>query len=408
MTLAKGRSVNPGRDRAQAAMDILLCWVFGEEIVLLTLRTFAPAIAFPLAYGIFAGCLFFCWPLLLRSVTPRNMLFFLVWTALLLASVLALPKEKGTYIGLVVRTCLTCYPMFYIGRSCRTQCAYLDKLPYIASVCVVASLLASRGRIYMDEAYSQSFGYAQLPAFCVSVGGLKNGKKPQLVNIAVLSVGILSCGARGPLLCAGLGLLLILFGDMELKNWRSWGLLGAAVLAAFYLYSNYTAVLLWFSEIFERQGMSLRTLRALMNQNFFASSGRDALAEISFSQISKYPFTGVGIFKDRQWLAKYALKSSEASSVGSYPHNLFLEWYLQFGVILGTLITLVFLVLLARRFFSARKDKPCHIMFMTLVVIGVFPLMVSGSYINWQYFYLLLGFVFSDKFSRGAGHAAAL
>src|SRR5664280_106016 len=62
------------------------------------------------------------------------------------------------------------------------------------------------------------------------------------------------------------------------------------------------------------------------------------------------PLTGVGMSNERPILAQSMGAMVDADSLGWYPHNIFLELWAQFGVILGTLLPLLLLGAILRVF----------------------------------------------------------
>lgn len=106
------------------------------------------------------------------------------------------------------------------------------------------------------------------------------------------------------------------------------------------------------------------------------------IAKIVIDNILNNNLWGHGIFGDRYFLD------------GTYAHNIFLEVWLDFGIILGTLV-LLFLIVFITKTFLRSNDKKLFLLFFSL---GFMPLLVSGSYLISIMFSILIGFlIMSNK-----------
>ena len=135
--------------------------------------------------------------------------------------------------------------------------------------------------------------------------------------------------------------------------------------------------------------MNTRILDKLTEGELLSSSGRNNYYDFVIDYIKSHPLIGSGMINDRAIIAN-ALSVPAEDAYGAYPHNFFLELLMQFGIVIGSVIIIAFLGLLIYTLFGKFKSSYKEYLIMFLF-IGFVPLMVSGSYITFQGFYVLLG-----------------
>ena len=208
------------------------------------------------------------------------------------------------------------------------------------------------------SAYSMSFGYSMLlPSMFLF-------SRPKIIDKVlslILFVLILLVGSRGPLLVLGLFYVFSTLFFSSAKQKKSLFLLLIIVILG----------VLILPQVIDLG--SSRTLKMFQSEAFLShDSGRGELQEIVINQIEAHPILGCGIGADRKYLD------------GLYPHNVFLELFLHYGVIIGLLVSIFFFAWCIRLFLSRRlrADKELRLMFIMLFLYGFVPLLVSGSYLT--------------------------
>ena len=89
---------------------------------------------------------------------------------------------------------------------------------------------------------------------------------------------------------------------------------------------------------------------------------------------------------ERPILARWMGVSLDSEFLGWYPHNIFLELWVQFGVVLGTLLILLLLGVILRAFIvPVEFDRRALI--LVFVGLGLMPLLFSASYLSWPPFF---------------------
>lgn len=101
---------------------------------------------------------------------------------------------------------------------------------------------------------------------------------------------------------------------------------------------------------------------------------RDMLVMQSIARISTMGIEIPGLYGDRAYIQ------------GVYPHNIVLEILMQFGIIIGSLILILFLIIIKVDIFDTQYSIPA--LFLCCILFGKF--MFSGSYIQDGTFWLWL------------------
>ncbi|NLN48822.1 MAG: O-antigen ligase family protein, partial [Clostridiales bacterium] len=222
---------------------------------------------------------------------------------------------------------------------------------YIISLIIIVSLIMNmyvfKIDVFGEYTYTQTYAYAMLPAAIIICDSFF--KKIQFFNVflfAVSIVFIIAMGARGPLFCIILYLLLktiIVYKSKPKKAFLISAVISticALVYVGFYKILNYLLI------IFQEANLSTRILLNLLEGTYLVDSARNSLFNYSIELVREHPLVGVGIGNDRLLLAAKMQNSSVLEAMGWYPHNIFLELLLHFGIIFGGVIILYLLIVL--------------------------------------------------------------
>lgn len=139
-------------------------------------------------------------------------------------------------------------------------------------------------------------------------------------------------------------------------------------------------------------GLSSRTLNLLLSSELFShDSGRGEYYTAAQRLISEHPIEGIGIFGDRVYFDVYV-------------HNFFYEVWLDYGILIGSLILLFFFL---KSIMTFRKQTPTgKELLVRYFMAGVIPLFVSGSYLTDTSFGIYLGVLF--LLSRSTGNRKSI
>lgn len=236
--------------------------------------------------------------------------------------------------------------------------------------------------------YNMGFGYSMLFVVVFSLANAVLNKKllyyiPSICGFFL----ILLAGSRGPLLCVGISVCLIL-----LSRWQTFSTTTKKVLflllilfSPVFIYSllNYSKLLGLFASFLSRIGIQSRTISAILEGELSNVSGRDKIAELTLQRIAEGGAFGNGVFGERVVVGRIAR--------WGYAHNIFLEIYAAFGYVGGTIAVIVlfyFIILTAIKCRSVEKQ----IIFITFFGCST-KLLISDSFWFYHIFWSLLAII---------------
>lgn len=148
--------------------------------------------------------------------------------------------------------------------------------------------------------------------------------------------------------------------------------------------------------ITRRNGNVVRIFRLIATGDIFGFGGRFANYYIPLgSSILENPLLGTGIASDRnivyESLIEKGIKVNQNVS-SYYSHNIILEILTSFGMLIGTFLIYLFIKASISKY-KLSKNKN---MLIFLYFIGIVPLLLSGSYLIYNWFWILLAYICKD------------
>ncbi len=295
-----------------------------------------------------------------------------------------------------------CIPMLLLGISLNN----MDKLfVYLKTMAIV--LLSIYGlqyfvfsSIFQWVSYSQEAGYLCATS-CIIFWGLFLYRKDyiSLVLIPVSILFILLSGSRGPLLTLLLGMVLsfMVVNRPNVNKIISYTIILVILLILWVLLKDFVLDSLF--DFADQHGLSTRTIEKMSTNEISSDDSRNILKSLAINySFDNFPY-GTGIFNDRFYLyTKYYANVSKTSDIfGSYCHNYFVELWMQFGLIFGSLLGGGTAIKLFKMYLKKTEQISIKLVYVLLLTIGFFPLLISRSYLTFPYFYLLIGFCLSYK-----------
>lgn len=335
-------------------------------------------------------------PIIAKSFTKKSIVFMLCFIVVFTISFMVAPNEK-ILIEVLYAAIRFGFPCFFLGIAIIDTQDLMNKLRISSTVilvCIVLSLFVFKSNSILDTAYSQDMGYEALIPFVVFGGNFFNDKKVTNCAGAVVSMlFVFMSGARGPLFCMIISCLVVLFllKKFDLKQMLLVMSLAAILLILTYL--NYQGIIKGLITVFEKVGVSTRILYGLLNHDLSDDVMRGRLRAFAWSYAQNHLFIGTGMVNERNLIFQSLLSSSASSASGTYVHNFFLELMMQFGLVPGLIIGMVTCVNILKGF-SDRYPFSGRLFLAVLLAIAFWPLMISRSYLNVAYFYLMIGYLF--------------
>lgn len=234
----------------------------------------------------------------------------------------------------------------------------VDRVLYYISwvsfaLCLFYALCLFAGVLHFEN-YSMSFSYALL----LPMVSLYSEKKWYSIAAAFFILFmIVAIGSRG---AAGSFAIYLIY-DIFQNNKK-----GAIILTAM-------ALLLFVSiqpiaEFLSNEGIQSRTLNLLISGELLShDSGREYIQNIVLQAFWKDPICGLGLWGDRPL-------------IGIYSHNIIIELYAHFGIIIASIIIVTFCYIVIKLF--VKLDKENRNTLVKYVVAFITPLVFSGSYLT--------------------------
>ena len=372
--------------------DIRISWALMIVFVILTLQYFV------LAYFNLFGTpyqstvqaisklivgLVYIWAL--PYVLKRIRMFFLIslWIAsiIFLFHFLIFPDNSEYILDIGLSFFITCWPAFVYALSIR-ELHILKRIMAKASfyIFIIGTLLGFfilGGRVSIGV-YSMPLSYyLLLPAIMYSDMFLERFRIKHGLMAVIATILIILIGARGPLLCLGVYIMLRMGKYFESRRIYTVFLYILFWVSLIVLFVYFQTIMEFVYNLYVKHGYYSRTLWLLTQPTVFMS-GRDRIYQEAMTHIfgDRYLF-GYGIGGDRIILG------------GMYVHNFYLEVLLNFGVLFGGLIALFVTLLLFTLLLTTDRER--YNMYITWIALGFVPLMVSSSYLININFWILLG-----------------
>ena len=126
-----------------------------------------------------------------------------------------------------------------------------------------------------------------------------------------------------------------------------------------------------------------RTFELLMNGGGDITSGRNRIQSFL---LKKWTIFGNGLYGDRVLMKESQLFAEDTT----YAHNLFVEWIVDFGIVIGIILSVSFIVLLIKGLKNKQRQEFVYI--IVFITTGFVQMMFSGSYLLQEAsLYVLLG-----------------
>ena len=247
-------------------------------------------------------------------------------------------------------------------------------------VCFAYNMILGSPMDEIDSKYhgNMDLAYHLLPHCCLIAYYAK--KKPNILNIAFTIFGafyLMLLGTRGAALIMLLCIAWTLVLDQNSKKVLARIVVLCGAVAAFIISPLYETFILWMYKTAQDLGLSIRIFDKLLSVGQMDSSGRDVLAETLVASVKEHPFWGTGLCSDR-------------TMVGVYAHNIALELWVEFGVIIGTIILVALIVICLRGYLRSTSSAEKGLI-IVLICSSFFKLFMSGSFMDERWFFALIG-----------------
>ena len=321
------------------------------------------------------------------KVTAHDFLFVLGFTVLFIIESLFRGQDNSYLAAYFPNFLLTTLSLYLIGVSLTADDNENGIIRHLYILSILTIILNFLYKVVfgtpMDAIMSQYQGdmnlaYNLLPHCCLVSYYAR--KKPNVINVSLTIFSafyLLMLGTRGAalimLICIAWNLVTV--RDSRKTIVKIVALFGT--VAAFLSSSLYNTFILWMYQMAQKMGLSIRIFDKLLAGTEMGSSGRDGITEKLFVSINDHFLLGSGLCSDRM-------------IVGIYAHNILVELWVEFGVIIGSLILGILIYTLLRGFMSSDRGGERGLI-MALICSSFLKLFLSGSYMDDKMLFLLIG-----------------
>ncbi len=320
-----------------------------------------------------------------RRVKGKDILFYTGLVFVVLLSMIVFPKTMPFLSQNWSQILISAGLFYFVGVSFSfresSKILFYCSIVSIISVFIFRMYQIRNGAALVQDDMDTAYKLLPSAMYLLYYASIKEKIKYWIVSLAVIPI-MLIFGTRGPVLIIMLFITAIFAKKAILgsgyKRFFILLLLVAVVTIFFVNEEIFISILKGLSDLFERMGFSSRIFDFYLAGDFTQSKGRQALAEAAVEAIKASPVIGYGFTADRYLF-------------GVYPHNMLLEIWCHFGIVLGSLIiiSLLLLTIVALLKIKGRDRLFNFVLMLAIMVFG--KLMLSNSYTVEPYFYFLIG-----------------
>ena len=249
-------------------------------------------------------------------------------------------------------------------------------LAIIVETAFLIFYMIPNGLVVSDD---MSRAYQLLPNVMLAFNYAFNSKKATAIFLSLVGLlYLLSLGTRGPFLILIVFIVIKFVRTNILSSKRKLlSVLGVCVLGVILLVPKiYISIFTLIKNIIGKTGLSTRILDFLIEGTTISETGgRDDLFKTALELISERPLLGHGVYGE--WPVVYW-----------NIHNMYLELWIHYGVILGSLLLIWGINLIAKTYFKTKNSyaKDIILIFTSFVFFRGF---FGGSYLMYGVFFLL-------------------
>lgn len=328
-------------------------------------------------------------PWFVKNIRGSDILFYVSIVVLYLVTMIAFPNNKEFMLENWWRVLIVTALPYFVGLAYSHKKCFDDlfwcSLASVFFVFLHQIYKLRRGIVLDDD--NMYVAYNLLPSIMYLVYYAIDKERKIFWIIAGMAIGVIFIfGTRGPILCIIVFLVAFLLHRTIIYRKKSNYFLLFILFVTLIVFCVYDDLLIKFislvANVFGKFGFSTRIFDFFISGDATTSLGREFLKQEIIRAIIENPIKGYGITGDQYLL-------------GVYCHNIFLELWCHFGIIIGSLIILALVALAVTALVKCRNNRKIFFFVVMLISMVYVKLMLSSSYTLEPYFFFMLG-VFVD------------
>lgn len=334
------------------------------------------------------------WDMLQKKHVLPMMLLGVVMSLLFFFSSLINAGYNQVYFTAWTLFVFRLWPAYYIGRYTEDWAAVsvvVRKFLWIAVIYAVIAYLSPYDNSGATNAYATISKNLFFVVIIACYDSFTNRKRWAEMICILCFIPILFLGTRACLFGAVFALMLI-FGrkisqSSGEKKIRYYSLLFIGGVAVIVLFTTMTDVLL---DLLPNS----RSLQYLVKGEMFDDSSRsESFYSKLIASLQNYPLRMHGFLGDQIFLAGQNASIDEI--LASFAHNVYLELCMNFGVIIGIILSITFTIVLLKAYRESRyADYDMEFVYLGVLGMTFVNMMVSFSWIHSYEIWLLFGLAY--------------
>lgn len=326
----------------------------------------------------------------LNKLNKKNLRFLLIITVIFIINFLIFPYKEITMF-LYINFLFKCYPLYLVCTKTINKEYFINfgyKLGIVSNVCIILE------KVILGKASYMGLGYHLLPVILIYIFFyLKHKKGFMLLLILINSFYLIIYGNRGASLSLIIFIILLYFIFYKKTLNKIIHLISITniILISFIFKDKIKNILIDFSyfllNILNINSYFLNKLILSLNKGLASSSsGRDII------------YTNAIKFGNENWLFGNGIGSFRYI-YGLYPHNIFLEFYVQFGIFGVTILVCFLIKVFGYLLLKNYKNKE---ILLFLFSLSIPRLVLSSSFWERPEFWGLIAYLGTSRiFLRG-------
>jgi len=312
--------------------------------------------------------------------------FYFIFLAVYFLSFVLHPENEEYLSTLQTVLPFSMLPLYFLGvssdlQSIKRALYYLSVASILAQFVFFWFVSVSMMTDFHNQDHYMNLAYLTIPYVLYVLW--HTFEDPKYYNIVYSIIGVLliiSFGTRGPFLALVFFVsCYFLFFKMREKTLVYKILLLAGGVALYLAFVKFMPALFGY---LGDTGGSTRIIGWIMGTDIGAEASSDMRIDIfslAWSSLKNNHYMGLGFAGDRLFMD------------GFFVHNIFLELLVSYGLVVGAILCIVLMTRMYKSvYLNNNNDR--GVFALLFVSIGFLPLLVSGSYVDDSWFYLMMGY----------------
>jgi O-antigen ligase len=321
---------------------------------------------------------------LIRLIRVQDIFLVLALIFIVIISYWFNEGNRNNIVAQLYNLFIKVIPFYFLGISLKATKKNMDMLYYASIFPILINwlyvvVIFATGRSFQED--NLAISYSVLPYVIMVLWYTMD--KTTVFRIIVSILGILfifSMGSRGPVVSICVFILFYVFYKTKSSIKKQGFIFILLIVLIAIIYSGlWKNIIIFLRDIVNTFGISTRVFDSvLINSAQGSNDARMRIYEVMWSYIIKRPLIGYGIY-------------GEWAMINYTAHNLVLEMWVHFGMVIGTILIAIGVYMIGFTYFKS-KSHFVKGFIIVLISFGLVRCIYAGSYLSY-YIFLMMGFV---------------